>query len=176
MKILCIYGCGGMGREIADLTSSMDKWEKIIFIDDNIKKRLVDGFPVLTLVETLNQFNKSDLDFIVATGEPSSREFIHKRIENYDLNIVNVTYPGFNLSRLSSIDIGTIVHSGTIITVNVHVGKGCLINKHVVIGHDVIIGDFTVISPNVTIGGNTNIESNCFFRKWLYYKEWYKYR
>lgn len=48
------------------------------------------------------------------------------------------------------------------ITVNVHVGTGCLINKHSVIGHDVTVGDYTVISPNVSIGGDVNIGSKCY--------------
>lgn len=162
MKILCIYGCGGMGREIADLTSRMDKWGKIIFVDDNIKSRIVEEVPVLTLEETLNQFDKSQLEFIVAAGEPTSRQFLYEKLENHTLKYINVVEPGFNLSNFSSIKNGTIVHTGATITVNVHIGKGCLINKHSVIGHDVTVGDYTVISPNVSIGGDVNIGSNCY--------------
>jgi sugar O-acyltransferase (sialic acid O-acetyltransferase NeuD family) len=162
MKTLCIYGCGGMGREIADLTSRMDKWKKIIFVDDNIKNRIVDEIKVYTLEETLNGFEKSELEFIVAAGEPTSREFLYKKLESYDLNLVNVIDPCFNLSRFSSVENGTIIHTGATLTVNVHIGKGCLINKHTVIGHDVTVGDYTVISPNVSIGGDVNIGSKCY--------------
>lgn len=162
MKILCIYGCGGMGREVADLAYRMNKWEKIIFVDDNIKKRIVDEVSVFTLEETLNQFDKSNLEFIVAAGEPTSREFLYEKLENHNLEYISVIAPGFNLSRFSSIKNGTIVHTGATFTVNVHIGKGCLINKHSVIGHDVTVGDYSVISPNVSIGGDVNIGPNCY--------------
>lgn len=162
MKRLCIYGCGGMGREIADLSYRIDKWEEIIFVDDNIKSRIVDGIPVFTLEETLIKFNRSDLEFIVAAGEPSSRKFLYEKLEQYNLEYINVIDPGFGLSRFSSIKDGTIVHTGATITVNVRIGKGCLINKHAVIGHDVNVGDYTVISPNVSVGGDVNIGSHCY--------------
>ncbi|NLL64014.1 MAG: acetyltransferase [Ruminococcaceae bacterium] len=162
MKTLCIYGCGGMGREIADLTSRMDKWEKIIFVDDNINNRVVDEVRVYTLEETLNGFEKVELEFIVAVGEPTSREFLYKKLESHELDLISVIDTGFHLSRFSSIDLGTIIHTGATLTVNVHIGKGCLINKHVVIGHDVTVGDYTVISPNVSVGGDVEIGSNCY--------------
>jgi len=162
MKILCIYGCGGMGREIADLAGRMDKWEKIIFIDDNMKNRVVDEAPVLSLEEAIAQYDKSDIEFIVAVGEPSSRELLYKKLDENKLNYITLAYPDFVLSKFSSVNNGTIIHTGATITVNVHIGKGCLINKHVVIGHDVNIGDYTVISPNVTVGGNVEIGSNCY--------------
>lgn len=162
MKTLCIYGCGGMGREIADLTYRMSKWEKAIFVDDNIKNRIVDGIKVYTLDETLNGFEKAEIEFIVAAGEPTSREFLYKKLESYDLNLISVIDPSFKLSRFSSVEIGTIIHTGATLTVNVHIGKGCLINKHTVIGHDVVVGDYTVISPNVSIGGDVSIGSNCY--------------
>lgn len=162
MKILCIYGCGGMGREIADLAGRMDKWEKIIFIDDNINNRLVDELSVLSLEEALAQYEKSNMDFIVAAGEPSSREFLYKKLDENKLTYITLAYPDFVLSKFSSVKNGTIIHTGATITVNVHIGKGCLINKHVVIGHDVNISDYTVISPNVTVGGDVEIGSNCY--------------
>jgi sugar O-acyltransferase (sialic acid O-acetyltransferase NeuD family) len=162
MKKLCIYGCGGMGREIADLSYRINKWEEIVFVDDNIKSRIVDGVPVFTLEEILVKFNQTELEFIVTAGEPSSRKFLCQKLDQHNLKYINVIDPGFSLSRFSSVKDGTIIHTGATITVNVHIGKGCLINKHVVIGHDVNIGDYTVISPNASVGGDVNIGPNCY--------------
>jgi FlaA1/EpsC-like NDP-sugar epimerase len=99
MKRLCIYGCGGMGREIADLSCTIKKWEEIIFVDDNIKSRIVDAVPVFTLEETLLRFNQSDLEFIVAAGEPSSRKYLYEKLEQYNLEYINV----INLAGLPAI-------------------------------------------------------------------------
>jgi sugar O-acyltransferase (sialic acid O-acetyltransferase NeuD family) len=163
MKTLCIYGCGGMGREIADLAFRLNKWRNIIFVDDYVKSRIVDDIPVNTFEEVLNKYEKADLEFIVTVGEPNVRQLLYEKLDNNDLDYVTVADPGFILSKLSSINKGTIIHTGATITVNVHIGKGCLINTHVVIGHDVNVGDYTVISPNASIGGNVEIGPNCFF-------------
>ena len=64
MKTFCIYGCGGMGREIADLAFRMNRWEEIIFVDDNIKSRIIDEISVFTFDETLNQFKNQILNLL----------------------------------------------------------------------------------------------------------------
>ena len=151
-----------MGREIADLTSGMKQWDSIVFIDDNLSADVVDEIDVYTLTEILDKHPKEQLDFIVTAGEPLIRQLLYERLEELNLSITNIIYPGFSLSRFSSLSPGTIMHTGAVITVNVHVGKGCLINKHVVIGHDVNIGNYSVLSPNVTVGGNTNIGDKCY--------------
>ncbi|HZK33921.1 MAG TPA: acetyltransferase [Bacillota bacterium] len=164
MKTLCIYGSGGMGREIVDLAYKINKWSKIVFVDDSTTSSIIDGIDVFTLDKALSQFasNPKDSEFIVAVGQPSSRRALYERLKQHNLNCISVIYPGFDLSRLSSIQSGCIVHTGTTITVNVHIGRGCLVNKHVVIGHDVDIGDYTVISPNASIGGDVSIGAGCF--------------
>lgn len=162
MKILCIYGCGGTGREIADLSHRIGKWQKIVFVDDHITRREVDEINVYSLEEVIEQFEKNDLEFIVAVGEPSIRKALYDKLASFKLNYIKIIDPAFILSRFSSVAKGTIIHTGVVATCNVHIGEGCLINKRSVIGHDVTIGDYSVISPNVTIGGNVNIGPGCY--------------
>lgn len=162
METLCIYGCGGMGREIADLAYRMKKWKNIIFVDDNIKSRIVDELEVYTFDEAINHYNKANLEFIITIGEPLTRQMLYERLDRYNLNSANLISPEVYISRFSSVERGTIIHTGATLTVNVQIGRGCLINKHVVIGHDATIGNYTVISPNATIGGEANIGSGCF--------------
>ena len=165
MKTLCIYGCGGLGREIADLAFNMREWKKIIFVDDYIKDQVVDEVLVSTFEDTISKLDRSKISFIVATGDPASRQLLYNKLEKNNLEYISIMYPGFNLSRFSSVNCGTIIHMGAIITVNVHIGKGCLINKHTVIGHDVTVGDYSVISPNVSIGGDmSTLFRTCFYR------------
>ena len=162
MSVLCIYGCGGMGREIADLAHRLDNWDKIVFVDDNIRTRLVDDVEVFTLDEVKQQYASGEAEFIVTAGEPSSRTALYEKLRDEKLKCVNVITPEFVLSKFSSIAQGTIVHMGALATCNVHIGFGCLINKNVVIGHDVQVGDYCVISPSVAVGGNVQIGNNCY--------------
>ncbi len=49
MKILCIYGCGGQGRDIAELALKNNRWNDIVFINDNLKEKCVNDFKVYTI-------------------------------------------------------------------------------------------------------------------------------
>jgi sugar O-acyltransferase (sialic acid O-acetyltransferase NeuD family) len=162
MKILCIYGCGGMGREIADVADMTGDWENIIFVDDNAEEKVVNEFEVYTLEEAREKYCKNDLEFIVSAGEPESRKHIYNKLERQGLNCISIIAPGFILSRFSSVEKGTFIHRGVIGGVNTHIGKGCIVNKSAVIGHDVEISEYCVISPNVTIGGYVNIGPGCY--------------
>jgi sugar O-acyltransferase (sialic acid O-acetyltransferase NeuD family) len=162
MKTLCIYGCGGMGREVADLAYNLCRWEKLMFVDDKVKNETVDGIQVYTLDNVLLEFSKEDLEFIVATGEPYLRRILYNKLEEHKLVCTSIIDKKFILPRTSTIGNGTIVHMGATITCNVHIGKGCILNVHTVIGHDVTIGDYTVISPNSTIGGDVHVGANCY--------------
>jgi sugar O-acyltransferase (sialic acid O-acetyltransferase NeuD family) len=114
------------------------------------------------LEEILKEFDKDSVEFIIATGEPVARKSIYNKLKDFSLNCISIIDQNFKLSSSSSIEEGTIVHTGAVITCNVHVGKGCFINKGVVIGHDVTLGDFCVISPNATISGDVEIGENCY--------------
>lgn len=162
MKTLCIYGCGGMGREIADLSARINKWQRLVFVDDNIVNRIVDDIEVYTFSEIQEKFCSNDLEFIVTTGEPLYRKNLYNKIKEHNFTCVSVISPEFILSKSSSVKDGTIIHTGAVATCNVHIGLGCLINKHSVIGHDVSIGDYSVVSPNVTIGGEVTVGESCY--------------
>lgn len=162
MKILCIYGCGGIGREIAELACNMKKWKNVIFIDDNLTKNIINNIKVYSLKEVIDNFNKSEIEFIVSVGEPRIRELLYSKIDQHKLNYTSLIIPNSNISAYAEISQGTIVHTNSIISCNTTINKGCLINKRSIIAHDAIIGQFSVISPNVTIGGNVNIGNNCY--------------
>jgi len=110
MKILCIYGCGGTGREIADLSHRIGKWQKIVFVDDHITGREVDEINVYSLDEVIEQFEKNDLEFIVSVGEPDARKALYEKLARLKLNYIKIIDPDFILSRFSSVARGTIIH------------------------------------------------------------------
>lgn len=164
MPIICLYCCGGIGKEIADLLNTYQKFESLVFVDDDEEKsgKTINGINVYTLNDCLKKFEFDKLRFIITSGEPKFRESLSAKIEQNRLAQINFYPPGFYFSKNSTIGIGTIVHLGATITTNVIIGKCCLINKNAVIAHDVNIDEFCVISPNVTIGGNVSIGKNCF--------------
>lgn len=157
MKKLCIYGCGGLGREMLDIAYRLDFWDSVCFVDDHVRNKKVNNIAVNSLENILSKNETGNLDFVIAVGEPASRKALYKKLAAQSLNCVNFYDPGFAKSEFTTIGRGTIVHTGAIITCNTCVGEGCLISKQAVVGHDVEIGDFCVISPNASVNGGSKI-------------------
>lgn len=44
--ILAIYCAGGMGRKVLDLARAVNRWERIVFVDDVTPQRVCNGAPV----------------------------------------------------------------------------------------------------------------------------------
>ena len=84
-----------MGREIADLSYRIGKWQKIVFVNDHITSREVDEIKVYTFEEVQNQFEKNDLEFIVAVGEPSIRKALYDKLASFKLNYIKIIDPAF---------------------------------------------------------------------------------
>lgn len=50
---------------------------------------------------------------------------------------------------------GTVICAGTILTVDIEIGRHVIINLDCTLGHDVQIGDFVTMYPSVNVSGNT---------------------
>ena len=66
--------------------------------------------------------------------------------------------PSVILSEEVKIEEGSIICAGTILTVDIHIGKHVIINKHCTIGHDAKLDNFVTLYPSVTVSGNVHIE------------------
>jgi len=57
MNKLVIVGCGGFGREVANVALSLDIWSEIYFIDDaKTANTLINGIKVIGGSSTLSQY------------------------------------------------------------------------------------------------------------------------
>ena len=162
MKTLCIYGCGGQGRDIAELALKSGRWNDIVLVDDDIKESIVNDFKVYTLEDILDRYSKEKIEFIISIGEPFIRKSKYEVLRKHNIQLAILNDMDAYTTRKTIIEEGCILHHGSVVSCNTSIGKCSFINKNSVIGHDVIIGDFCVISPSVTIGGFTQIGSNCY--------------
>ena len=161
MERYFLYGCGGIGCELADYLSSRERAD-IIFIDDNDSLKTVYGFPVLSLREALDRYPLPEVGVTVTVGEPAVREAISARLGELCVPEKTIDLSAYHSTSTVTIAPGTILHISSVMTVRTEIGRSCLINKGAVIGHDCRIGDHCVISPNVTVGGGVVIGSGCF--------------
>lgn len=160
MKQMYLYGCGGIGCELADYFSEKDV--DIVFIDDNESITEMYGFPVYPFKKAISMFPLKEIGVTTTIGEPAIREVISNKLKEYSIPENTLDIGLYHSNKTVSISEGSIIHIGSILTVRTMVGRSCLINKGVVIGHDCCIGDHCVLSPNVTVGGTVTIGNGTF--------------
>lgn len=161
MKDLYIIGAGGFGREVAWLIERINEvtptWNIKGFIDDNesLWGSKEDAYEVIGGCEYLKTLG--EVYAVCAVGTAQVRKSIIDKFKGSSVKFATVIDPSVIISKRVEIGEGTIICAGTIITVDVRIGKYVIINLDCTIGHDDIIKDFVTIYPSVNISGNVEI-------------------
>lgn len=161
---MLIIGAKGFAKEVLEIFHQQNKLDNICFFDDvteNIAVSLY-GFPILNSKEKVISLFGKDNRFTIGIGNPSSRKMIYDRF---------IALGGVFVSSISPLAVvghygnkiadGCNIMTGTVITNDVIIEKGCLINLNCTIGHDTKVGEFTELSPGVSISGNCVIGAFC---------------
>ena len=159
---MLIVGAKGFAKEVLEVVHQLNQSENLVFYDDvndNISGILYDRFSVLkTVEEASNYFKTIDNRFSLGIGNPTLRKKLHDKFTFLGGVFTSTISP---LARIGSfgneIGAGSNVMTGTIITSDIMIKKGCLINLNCTIGHDSILGEFVELSPGVSISGNCSI-------------------
>lgn len=161
MKDIVIIGAGGFGREVAWLIEEINKTEKewniIGFVDDNeaIQGEHINGYKVIGNIEWLKN---QELNVVSAIGDPIVKKKVLNRISNSKNKYPILIHPSVICSDIVNIGDGSIICAGTIITVNIEIGKHVIINLDCTVGHDAVIGDFSTVLPSVNVSGFARVE------------------
>ncbi len=165
MKNLVIIGASGFGREIAWLVERINKieqtWKIVGFIDDNekIAGQVINGYTVLGTTQKLAEFK--DVYVVCAIGSSKIRKMIVEKVLqiNPELKFATLIDPSVTISDLVTVGEGTMICAGTIITVNIEIGKHVIINLDCTVGHDAVLDDFVTLYPSVNVSGITHLET-----------------
>ena len=163
LKALYVIGAGGFGREVTWLVERINRkrteWDFKGFIDDDEKLwntesdgyRIYGGYPY---IEKLN----TDIWVVMAVGNANVRaRGINRLAHLKHVHYATLIDPSVQMSERVSIGEGTIICAGTIITVDISIGRHNIINLDCTIGHDAILGDFVTLYPSVNISGAVQI-------------------
>lgn len=159
MKDLYIIGAGGFGREVAWLVERINAveptWNLKGFIDDNetLWGTTEDEYPVLGGSSYL--LKKKNAYAVCAVGSAATRKRIVEKIEAGNIKFATLIDPSVLYSKRVKIGDGTVICAGTILTVDIEIGRHVIINLDCTLGHDVQIGDFVTMYPSVNVSGNT---------------------
>lgn len=169
MKDLYIIGAGGFGREVAWLVERInadnrsrnnpEPWNLKGFIDDNEEKlgSSEGKYKVVGNCDYLNrEAENREVYAVCAVGSAKIRK---KIIEKLDERILfpTVVDPSVLLSERVEIDEGSIICAGTILTVDIKIGKHVILNLDCTVGHDAVLHDYVTVYPSVNISGNVDV-------------------
>jgi sugar O-acyltransferase (sialic acid O-acetyltransferase NeuD family) len=141
---LCIVGCGGHARSVADvaLDSGM---ATLIFVDPRAR----DGEEILGYtVATPAQFLASGVrarHHIIALGDNAKREVEYGSFGNSEVGLVSV------IARDARIGRGVLIGEGVFVGFGAHLGPSARI------GDDVIVNTRAVIEHEVSVGSHTHV-------------------
>ena len=161
MKKIVIIGASGFATEVAWLIEEINnhnkEWKILGFVDDNFRNlpKSINGYKVLGNINYINQLS-NDIFLIVGIGNGEIREKIVKKIKNG--KFATLIHPSTKISSTNKIEEGTIICSGSILTVNINIKKHCIINLDCTIGHAATLEEYVTVLPSTNISGNVKIE------------------
>ena len=163
MKGLLIIGAGGHGKVIADIASTLGKWDQIAFVDDKYPdlKQVLD-WPVIGDMDDFRKHRQEYPDVFVAVGDNAVRQKITIWSEEAGFHLPSLIHPRAAVSRLAVIGAGTIINSQSAVNANAKIGKGCIVNTGATVGHDCVLGDFVHVAPGASLAGETVIGEACW--------------
>jgi sugar O-acyltransferase (sialic acid O-acetyltransferase NeuD family) len=155
---LAIFGCGGMGRELADIARARNAvgrdWSDIVFVDDKPFPP-IQGIPVLPPEQM-----RPDDQLCFAIGNPKVRRALGDRFAAQPL--ASLYSPTASVSPYAQIGEGAVLGDYAVVNNGARIGRHFLANTFAQISHDCVIGDYVTISPHVSCNGNVLIGDGAF--------------
>lgn len=163
LKDLYIVGAGGFGREVAWLVERINQvepeWNLKGFIDDDesVQGAFKDDYPVVGGCDYL-QHLPNQVWVVCAVGSAKTRKKIIEKLSQIsNVSFATLIDPSVLQSNRVEVGEGSIICAGTILTVDICVGKHVIINLDCTVGHDVMVHDFVTVYPSVNISGNVSV-------------------
>ncbi len=163
-KKLYIIGAGGFGREVAWLVERINvvspTWDLQGFIDDNeeVQGTIQGNYKVVGNCQLLEHID-TEVWVVCAIGSAHVRKKVIEKVSRYEnVHFATVIDPSVLMSPSVKIQEGSIICAGTILTVDISIGKHVIINLDCTVGHDVVMGDYVTLYPSANVSGCVTLE------------------
>lgn len=163
---LVIIGCGGFGREVADVVDAINRvehiWNLLGFVDD------APSFENIARVERRGSFvigNSKTLDldspphFVVGIADADVRARLAAHAERERWLPATLAHPTAALGANLDLGPGSVVGAHVAIGSDVTVGRHVHLDRGAQVGHDSVLSDFVTVHPAAVISGANNIEA-----------------
>lgn len=165
---LAIYGTGGTGREVHEIVerlqaeASEPRWESVMFIDDFTQETELYGSPIVSFETLAKHYRPSEVECIVAVGEPSARELLYQRVTEAGYGLATIVHPTADVSPHATLGAGVFVKMFSVVSSEAVLGDNVFVQAHCIVGHDVHVGAHTQISAFSHIAGGAQLGERCY--------------
>ncbi|SCG78643.1 NeuD/PglB/VioB family sugar acetyltransferase [Micromonospora humi] len=166
---LVIVGCGGHGREIAQVVAAVNDastrppWRLVGFVDDNPSERNrkraeSTGVGYLGTVAALGHL-PPETHVVLGLGDPRVRRIVGARVETYGKPVASLVHPDATVGPDLVSAEGLVVFAGGRITTNVTAGRHLHVNQNATLAHDCVVGDYVSLHPLAAVSGDCRLDT-----------------
>lgn len=161
-----IYGVSGCGRAVMPLARHQLQGigvpnDRLVFIDDAPRARVVNGHSLLTYGEFLRT-DASQRFAVIAIASGEIRERLAARCSADGVEAWTVQATNAVVLDNVSLGEGAILSPFVTLTSNIRIGRHFHANLYSYVEHDCVIGDFVTFAPAVKCNGNVLIEDHAY--------------
>ena len=158
MKKLLLIGAGGHGKVVADVAEQSERWDEILFLDEEFPKRKHNG--VWSIVATPSRAKGmfgEYRDAFVSIGDAEARMRWIAKLMDWGYEIPTLIHPRSVVSRYARIDKGSVVMPLACINAGARLGKGVIVNTSATVDHDCVVEDGVHLAPGVHLSGDVQV-------------------
>ncbi|MDM0103690.1 acetyltransferase [Variovorax sp. J22R24] len=166
LSLYAVYGASGYGREVMPLAREQlhrhgMSSTQLVFVDDRLEARSVNGHPVLSYAEFV-QAEAGTRHAVLAIANSAVREKLTLRCAADGVQPWTVT--AGNVVAMDDVVLGegAVLSPFVTLTSNIRIGRHFHANIYSYVAHDCVIGDFVTFAPGVKCNGNVVIEDHAY--------------
>lgn len=162
-SLIGIYGASGCGRGILPLVRDAlgKKDTRLVFIDDAISQKRINGHEVLTWPAFLAAPD-TDRSVCIAIAKSNVREKLARQCDAAGVALREAR--AANVVEMDDVVVGegACLSPFVTLTSNIRIGRCFHANLYSYVEHDCVIGDFVTFAPSVKCNGNVRIEDHAY--------------
>ncbi|MBB6734522.1 acetyltransferase [Cohnella zeiphila] len=161
---LLIWGCGGMGREVAALCDILGR-EVAGFLDERpeMNGQVVEGIPVFGDLKSFEKYREEFAVVCAGVGDPHLKKKFANITASQGFRLSEaLVHPSVHIPENTELGLNCILCAGSIVSIHVRIGSFVIVNTNVTLAHDVSVASYATISPGVNVSGNVQIEEGVF--------------
>lgn len=164
MKTLAILGSGHLGQQIAYYAISDNHYKKVVFFDDLVNEKEINGHQILGNSDTIEvEYQKKSFDeLIIGIGYKhlTVRKSLFERFES-KIPFGKIVHSSSWLDKTAIVKEGCVIYPCCSIDANVVIEENTILNIACTIAHDTYVGKHCFLSPRVALAGFIKIGESC---------------